>query len=746
MGNDYEGFKSAQEASALSIELFGYESQSVYHAMEVLARCYSYMEQYDKAIELWKENHDLCIKLYGNDTPNKVYSMLKIAEAHYHLGNYKSGLPWAKETLNEAIRLLGEKTLITLRGRNTLALFYSEDSDTVDEAIKMLKLSLEFGSEIFSEQDTFLDYTLRDLLIAYKKSSHWKEAIPLYEKAIERFETRMDSYGSLTAEEKRNLISEKSSYYVGVAELYYRDENFDDAFKTLERGKSRLLIDSYSEQLAKNSGILEEKEISKLNEYKSGLVNYANLMEKAFQAGDEQARFNLETEQRNLMNEYVAYKKSLQDKYPKYKNVSQANRLDLERDKNILPDDTVFVEYMLGEEPRAKSETRTVTAFVFDKNSEIKAVKIAASENLLSLCSLYRELLAYPTLQEMKGRGSNKYLWKMPDGNYKITIGADIKKVPDGERVKTEQDFNELKRNFSKNLGEILLSPIKENISGYSNVIISPDGDLNNIPFETLEFNGELAIDSFNISYVPSFSVLKLMDEAGKKNSELTTRRDLFAMGNAFYSGNNKSTTYEGLEVFSKVIRGELEDLPGTKEEIDRVAKMFGTKKIFTEKSASESKLKAFSRRDELSKYKYMLFAAHGIFIPYAPEYNSIVLSQGVDAKEDGYVTVGEWMGLNLNSDLVFLSACESGLGEYQAGEGIIGIPYALTIAGNKDTVMSLWKVQDTTTAEFVSTFFNKVSEGKSALIALNETKREFLKNPQYQNPAIWAPFLLYGF
>lgn len=189
-------------------------------------------------------------------------------------------------------------------------------------------------------------------------------------------------------------------------------------------------------------------------------------------------------------------------------------------------------------------------------------------------------------------------------------------------------------------------------------------------------------------------------------------------------------------------------NLDGTEEELNRVSKLFGTKKIFRKKSATESKLKTSSRRDEISNYKYLLFATHGIFIPYAPEYSSIVLSQGVDAKEDGYVTIGEWMGLNLNSDLVFLSACESGLGEYQAGEGIIGIPYALTIAGNKNTVMSLWKVYDVATAEFVSTFFKKIREGKSSFIALNETKREFLKseNPLYKNPAVWSAFLLYGF
>ena len=89
--------------------------------------------------------------------------------------------------------------------------------------------------------------------------------------------------------------------------------------------------------------------------------------------------------------------------------------------------------------------------------------KIFTPDNFLSKCNLYRELLEYLDLQTMTNDDSN-------------------------------------------------------HISKYDNLIISPDKDLNNIPFETLGFNGKLAIESFNMSYVLSFSVLKLMHEAGIKN------------------------------------------------------------------------------------------------------------------------------------------------------------------------------------------------------------------------------------
>ena len=171
-------------------------------------------------------------------------------------------------------------------------------------------------------------------------------------------------------------------------------------------------------------------------------------------------------------------------------------------------------------------------------------------------------------------------------------------------------------------------------------------------------------------------------------------------------------------------------NLPGTGKELDQVSTVFNDKEIIRGRNASETNLKTLDKNGNLSEYKYLLFATHGLFVPERPELSSIVLSQGLDKHNDGYVTVGEWMGYNLNSDLVYLSACESGLGEYQAGEGIVGIPYALTIAGNKDTVMSLWKVNDEATAEFSASFFKKLSEGQSEVKALNDTKREFLSNP----------------
>jgi len=79
------------------------------------------------------------------------------------------------------------------------------------------------------------------------------------------------------------------------------------------------------------------------------------------------------------------------------------------------------------------------------------------------------------------------------------------------------------------------------------------------------------------------------------------------------------------------------------------------------------------------------------------------------------------------------------------SGEGILGLPYALYIAGNKNTLMTLWIIDDESTALFMKSFFNKVKQGLGHIDALTQTKREFIKSQKYHHPLYWAAFVLYG-
>jgi CHAT domain-containing protein len=147
-----------------------------------------------------------------------------------------------------------------------------------------------------------------------------------------------------------------------------------------------------------------------------------------------------------------------------------------------------------------------------------------------------------------------------------------------------------------------------------------------------------------------------------------------------------------------------------------------------------------------LRGYRILHFATHGYLNPQAPALSAIVLSQvATSPRADGYVTAAEWPAYELDTDLIVLSGCETGRGRLVEGEGVMGLPYALFVAGNRNAVLTLWKVADRSGAAFVTRFMQRVASGTAVAQALAATKREFSVHPAYAHPMHWAGFVHYG-
>ena len=115
---------------------------------------------------------------------------------------------------------------------------------------------------------------------------------------------------------------------------------------------------------------------------------------------------------------------------------------------------------------------------------------------------------------------------------------------------------------------------------------------------------------------------------------------------------------------------------------------------------------------------------------------------------DDGYLTALEVAQLDWDgTELVVISACESGRGDIRAGEGVYGLKRAIAVAGARSSLLSLWKVNDDATAKFMEIFYKQLKEGKGKAEALEETRNLFRNNPMggYQEPFYWAAFQLSG-
>jgi CHAT domain-containing protein len=141
-------------------------------------------------------------------------------------------------------------------------------------------------------------------------------------------------------------------------------------------------------------------------------------------------------------------------------------------------------------------------------------------------------------------------------------------------------------------------------------------------------------------------------------------------------------------------------------------------------------------------------FATHGILNDVSPMYSHLVLSQKADnPNEDGLLEAWEMKDLDLKADMVILSACDTARGRVSAGEGMIGMTWAMFIAGTPTTVASQWKVESSSTTELMLEFHRQLLSGKklSKAEALRRASLKLMKNPKYRHPSYWAGWVLVG-
>jgi CHAT domain-containing protein len=210
----------------------------------------------------------------------------------------------------------------------------------------------------------------------------------------------------------------------------------------------------------------------------------------------------------------------------------------------------------------------------------------------------------------------------------------------------------------------------------------------------------------------------------------------------------------EGLKTDSMMIHRSMftgnyiRPLPATETETEAIFKLYNGNnlkaKVLLHSNANEKSIKS----GELEQYKVLHFATHGFVNSERPELSGLLLAQDTTGGEDGVLYSGEIYNLKLNADLVVLSACETGLGKIQKGEGIIGLTRALLYAGAKNIIVSLWQVPDNSTSDLMVDFYKNLLISKGQLSyseALRNAKLKMISEGSNTNPYFWSPFILIG-
>ncbi|HEV8484042.1 MAG TPA: CHAT domain-containing protein [Blastocatellia bacterium] len=285
---------------------------------------------------------------------------------------------------------------------------------------------------------------------------------------------------------------------------------------------------------------------------------------------------------------------------------------------------------------------------------------------------------------------------------------------------------------LASELYESLIAPAREQLKGQTRLVIVPDDILWETPFQALRSpDGRFLIQSAAVSYAPSLTVLREIAKSRKPRSANT----LLAMGNPKLAGQTVSRSRNVL------MSASFEPLPEAERMVMALSKMYGAKaRIYVGAEAREDLLKA-----EAGNYRILQLATHGVINNVSPMYSHVVLAQGNDAKEDGLLEAWEIMQMDLKADLAVLSACDTARGRIGAGEGVIGLAWALFVAGCPTTIVSQWKVESSSTAELMLEFHRHLLAGESKSEAMRRASLKLMADRRFSHPFYWAGFIVVG-
>ncbi len=615
--------------------------------------------------------------------------------------------------------------------------FRKQRKQNLNEAIQYYQNAIIALVDSFHTNDPFVEPPMRNIIseiqmvdVLKKKSLAMEKLADIYlsefdnKNSLKYFQASLKSLSNAITlihklqigfenEDSKLFLSQnqESTFYeaVNIAfklyKLTQKNEYLAQAFELSERGKASNLLASIKDMKAKEFGGIPDSLLEKEKDLKNYIANYTSkLFEESHSLKPDSQKVNLYSSKIFKYNEeYNKLVDSFEKSYPQYYTLKYESKVvTINEIQSKLSTRQALVEFFV-KEPDSDTANGELFRFVITKDSASISKETLNTEYLKDIQTVH-DFLINPNYMDTRKQDFVKY--SLAAHNlYKTLIEHDSRKLKDKA-----------------------LTIVPHNKLSYIpfDALISQMPDTSAMNFKNLTY----LIKEYPINY--SYSATLLFDYAKNKK---TSKQNLIIFSPKYIADEPRPTAESSVPFF-------FNPLPGAEDEVKSISKHMHANS-FVNLFAQENTFK-----DKAPEYDILHLAMHTVINDTLPMFSKLVFSRpNQTTNDDGYLNTYEIYNMKLHARLAVLSACETGTGKLQKGEGVMSMARAFIYAGCPSIVMTLWQVEDKSGAKIMNDFYYYMSKGKRKDVALRMAKLKHLENsdPLTAHPHFWLGYVNIG-
>ncbi len=805
MGRSAKAEALYQQALTIFTSKLGKSSPEVAIAMNNLAGLYKNIGDYDKSDSFYREANEIYRASLGEKHPDYASGLNNVADLYYSMGKFGAAEQLYAKVLEIQRSSLGEKHPDVALTMQNLAVLYKRIG-RYQEAESLLRQALDIWKQVLGNRHPSVALTLHNLASVYQGMGRYKEAEPLYRQALEiksevlgndhpDVATTLNNLASLcaaTSREDEALKLMKRAQSINdqlIRHVFsFASESQRMGYITTLRGDMDSFLSLISQSLW-NSPAAVMDGLDMVLKRKAIVAEALAAQRDAILGG----RYpDLEPTLRKLrtLNAQIA-QKIMAGPGPEGPD---AYRQTMEKWKAEKERTEVF---LAGRIPEINLERK------LDEANRDKVMQALPHGTVLVEFIRFNlfDFKAIPSQGQSPWKPARYLAFVVPSGERQRVLMIDLgeadvidgmisdfrstitgKSEKPGERGIVAREGQGPESEIGIKLRETLFDPLIKGMGVNNRLLLAPDGDIYRLPFVVLPTNaGRSIIDDYIISYVGAGrDILRfgtaLTPEPAASVVIADPDYDLETGGKTVQTRETALRERQSRDMTRYA--SHFERLPGTRVEGEHIAGMLGVKPF---EGGAATKLQV----EVVRSPRILHMATHGFFMPdqeRPPGEKEVQTSWGKnEATEktnplargmenpllrsglvlagantwlrgkapsteagDGILTAEDASGLDLLfTDLVVLSACQTGLGDIKAGEGVFGLRRAFLLAGAKTLLMSLWKIPDEETQMLMEGFYKRILEGRPRADALREA--QLAVRSVSPEPLFWGAFICQG-